>query len=351
MNMVMVKKVDELVGNEKLAKTLYTWDYQIILQEGCILKPEQIKKIQELGVLEVMVVDREKTHDIGILKTEVESMAKEKVKDILGRHTYQHSDELAKIANTADHIISNILEDDNVIEKVFDIKQRSSDIYEHSISICSMSILTALKLNLDKQIIRDLGVACLLHDIGLRYLTVNYENRDMVTFSEKELTEYKKHPVYGYAAVKDENWISERSKNIILNHHERLDGSGYPLHSRDLPMECRIVSVCEAFDEMICGIASKRSKVYQAVEYLKTFRNVSFDKKAVDAFLQFTAVYPAGTQVITNEGELAVVIRQNIDFQDRPILRIIKDKNGEPVEDGIIKDMVKVTNIFIDKVL
>jgi HD-GYP domain-containing protein (c-di-GMP phosphodiesterase class II) len=349
--MVMVKKVDELIGNEKLAKSIYTWDYQIIMQEGCILKPDHIKKIQEMGVLEVMVVDEEKTHDIGILKTEVENMAKEKVKDILGRHTYQHSDELAQIAHTADNIITTILEDDNVIEKVFDIKQRSSDIYEHSISVCSMSILTALKLNLYKPIIRDLGVGCLLHDIGLRYMTINYENRDMTSFSDKELAEYKKHPIYGYTAVKEEDWISERSKNIILNHHERLDGSGYPLHSREIPIECRIISVCEAFDEMICGIGSVRSKVYQAVEYLKTFQRVSFDKKVVDAFLQFTAVYPAGTQVMTSEGELAEVIRQNIDFQDRPILRILKDKDGEPVEGEVIKDMVKITNIFIDKVL
>jgi HD-GYP domain-containing protein (c-di-GMP phosphodiesterase class II) len=349
--MVIIKKVDELVGNEKLAKTLFTWDYQIIMQEGSILKPEQIKKIQEMGVLEVVVVDEEKTHDIAILKTDVESMVKEKVKDILGRHTYQHSEELAQIANTADNIISTILEDDHVVEKVFDIKQRSSDIYEHSISVCTMSILTALKLNLDKQTIRDLGVACLLHDIGLRYLTVNYDDRDMTTFSAKELAVYKKHPIYGYTAVKEEDWISERSKNIILNHHERLDGSGYPLHSREFPIECRIISVCEAFDEMICGIASKRSKVYQAVEYLKTFQKVSFDKKVVDAFLQFTAVYPAGSLVITSEGETAEVVRQNIEFQDRPVLRIVKDKNGELIEEEVFKDMLKITNIFIDKVL
>jgi HD-GYP domain-containing protein (c-di-GMP phosphodiesterase class II) len=349
--MVIIKKIDELVGNEKLAKTLYTWDYQIIMQEGAILKPEHLEKIREMGVLEVMVVDEEKTHEIVILKTEVESMAKEKVKDILGRHTYQHNDELAQIANTADNIITTILEEENVIEKVYDIKQRSSDLYEHSISVCSMAILTALKLNLDKQKIHDLGVACLLHDIGLRYLTVNFENRDLIEFTEKELTEYKKHPIYGYTAVKDQNWISDESKNIILNHHEKLDGSGYPLHSREISIECRIVSVCEAFDEMICGIGSKRLKVYQAVEYLKTFQKVSFDKKVVDAFLKFTAVYPAGSHVITNEGELAEVIRQNSEFQDRPVLRILKTKDGDVVEGEVIKDMVKVTNIFIDKVL
>ena len=160
-----------------------------------------------------------------------------------------------------------------------------------------------------------------------------------------------KHPVYGYSSLKDEGWISELSKSIILYHHERLDGSGFPLHTKDIPFECRIVNVCDAFDEMICGITCKRVKIYQAIEYLKNFRGKLFDEKIVDAFLKFTAVYPAGTKVLTNEGETAVVLAQNKDFQDRPVIRIIKDKNGNVVTKEVIKDLVKVHNIFIEKIM
>lgn len=84
---------------------------------------------------------------------------------------------------------------------------------------------------------------------------------------------------------------------------------------------------------------------------MKTFKNSKFDGKIVDAFLGFTAVYPAGSHVVTNEGEFAIVIGQNKDFQDRPILRILKDKDGKDVREEKIKDLVKIHNIFIEKVI
>ena len=109
--------------------------------------------------------------------------------------------------------------------------------------------------------------------------------------------------------------------------------------------------MCDAFDEMICGITCKRVKIYQAIEYLKNFKGKLFDEKIVDAFLKFIAVYPAGTKVLTNEGETAVVLAQNKNFQDRPVIRIIKDRNGNVVTKEVIKDLVKVHNIFIEKTL
>ena len=249
------------------------------------------------------------------------------------------------------NIIENILEEDRVVGKIFDIKERNADIYEHSINICALSILTALKLGVEISNIHSIGVGCLMHDIGLRYMTVDYANRNMETLNKKSLLEYKKHPAYGYSALLAEEWISDISKNIILYHHERNDGSGFPLRASKIPFECQIVIVCDTFDEMICGIGCERVKVHEAIEYLKSFQNVLFDGKIVDAFLSFTAVYPVGTYVLTNEGETAVVISQNKEFQNRPVIRIVKDKDGRDVEGTVIKDLVKINNIFIEKAM
>ena len=348
---MILKKIDELKGNEILARNIMTWDYQIILPEGAHIRREYIEKLKELDIKEVYIKEEAKSSEIVILKSEIEESIRETVKDILERHTYQNNEDLVNLSEAADNIISTILEEDKVVEKVFDIKERSADIYEHSISICSLAILTALKLNVDISKIHDIGVGCLLHDIGLRYMTINYNNQDIESLSKQELIEYKKHPIYGYSSLKDEKWISDLSKAIILYHHERLDGSGFPLRTRDIPYECRIINVCDVFDEMICGIGCKRVKVYEAVEYLKSYKNSQFDGKIVDTFLGFTAVYPAGSHVLTNEGELAVVLSQNKNFQDRPVIQIIKDKNGNPVQTEIIKDLVKVHNVFIEKAI
>lgn len=345
-----VYDVEELTGTEILAREVITPEYQVLLSAGTQLKKEYIEKLKELDIMEVWV-EEDNTRDkrVLILKEEVREHFKIKVRSILEKHTYSHNEELQELCYTADRIITNILEEDKVVEQIYDIKGRNSDIYEHSISVCSMATVVALKMNIPKHIIHDIGVGCLLHDLGLRYLTIDYTELDFSELPESEYAEYKKHPIYGYTALRGENWISNASKNMILYHHECLDGSGYPLKASDISRECSIVQICDLFDEMICGIGCKRVKVHEAIEYIKNFRNIKFDAKIVDVFLELVAVYPAGTTVMTNEQEVGIVIYQNKEFPNRPALRIIKDKEGNSVD--VIKDLIKVNNVYIEKVI
>ncbi|MDY5870179.1 MAG: HD domain-containing protein [Lachnospiraceae bacterium] len=346
-------KVSDLKGGEVLAKAILTPELRILLSEETKLRPDYIEKIKELGISEVYIKEEEHVHaeEVVLLKTNVEIFFRDRVKSILEKHTYNKNSELMELSQTADNIIMSILEEDEVVEKIYDIKERSSDIYEHSISICSLATLTALKLKLPKQKVHDIGVGCLLHDLGLRYLTIDYADQDVSSLSKMELAEFMKHPVYAYSVLKDENWISDISKNIILYHHELLDGSGYPLHAREIPFEAQIVNICDTFDEMICGIGCKRQRVYEAVEYLKMFKGLKYNKDIVDVFLEFTAVYPAGSHVLLSDNSIGSVIRQNKEFPDRPVVQIMKDKNGKTVNKQIILDLIKVNNIFIEKVV
>lgn len=343
-------KVDNLTGTEVLAKDVMTMEYKILLSAGTQLKPEYIGKLKELNIREVYVKEEAPdTRQVMILKEDVEAGFKSKVKNILEKHTYSHNEKLMELAQTADTIITNILEEEEVVEKIYDIKERSSDIYEHSISLCSLATLVALRMGLPQQMVHDIGVSSLLHDLGLRYLSIPYENQNLDLLSEMECAEYKKHPIYGYSTLRDENWISETVKNMILYHHERLDGSGYPLKTTNISEECRIIQICDAFDEMICGIGCERSKVFEAVRYLRTNRDIKFDGKIVDILLEFTAVYPAGTVVKTSEGETGIVLYQNKQFSDRPVIRITRDRNGTAVD--MIKDMTEYNNLYIDSVV
>ena len=345
-----VCNVEELVGEEILAKDVFTAEYMILLSMGTQLKKEYIEKLKELQVKEVWIEESEpNAKRVLILKEEVEESFKYKVKSILEKHTYSHNEELEELCTTADRIITNILEEEEVVKQIYDIKARSSDIYEHSISICSLATVVALKMGIPKHIIHDIGVSCLLHDLGLRYLTIEYTDIDLAELPESECAEYKKHPIYGYTALRGENWISNASKNMILYHHERLDGSGYPLKATDISKESRIIQVCDAFDEMICGIGCKRVKVNEAIEYLRKNKYTKFDSEIVDLFLEFTAVYPAGTIVRTSEREVGVVLYQNKEFPDRPVLRIMKDKDGNSVD--VVKDLIEVNHVYIEDVI
>ena len=339
-----IVKVDNLKGGEVLAKPILTKEYKILLSEELVLRPEYVDKIRDLGITEVFVKDEElvKTQEVVLLKSDIEEGFKRQVRNIIEKHTYNNNQELVELSGTADGIISKILEEDDVIEQIYDIKERSSDIYEHSINLCSLATLTALKLNLAKERVHDIAVGSLLHDLGLRYMTISYQNQNLDSLSKIELSEYMKHPVYGYSAVKNENWISDTGKSIILFHHERIDGSGYPLKAKEIPYEAAIVGVCDAFDEMICGIGCQRTKVYEAIEYMKIYKGKRFSKEIVDALLQFTAVYPAGSTVLLTNGQTGKVVRQNKEFSDRPVIEL---KNHD------IIDLVKTNNVFIEKVL
>ena len=191
-----VCNVEDLTGIEVLARDVFTPEYQTLLSAGIQLKMEYIEKLKELQVKEVWIEENEPhARRVLILKEEVEESFKSKVKSILEKHTYRHNEELEELCHTADRIITNILEEDKVVEQIYDIKGRNSDIYEHSISICSLATVVALKMDIPKHVIHDIGVSCLLHDLGLRYLTIDYTNADLAQLSESEYAEYKKHPI------------------------------------------------------------------------------------------------------------------------------------------------------------
>ena len=346
--------VDRLKGDEVLARPVMTKNYSELLAAGTKLKLEYINKLIELDIKEVYIKYNDNDYDyekVDILKKDVEENIKRQVKNIIENHTYLNNEKLMQLNHAAESIISNILSEKEVVEKIYDIKERSADIYEHSISITSLAILIALKLSLSHEDIHDIGVACLLHDIGLRYLTIDYINKEISEMTESEKNEYKKHSVYGYSALKNEWWIPVPSKEIILSHHETMDGKGFPLHLTEISLPCKIVAVCDTFDEMICGIGQRRHKVWEAVKYIKENKGIKFDEKVVDAFLEFTAVYPTGTIIITNKNEEAVVVSQNKKFPDKPVIKLVKDSHGNKVLNKVIIDLSKVDNVTIKEVI
>lgn len=350
-NMKLVA-VDMLKGKEVLGRAVMTKNYNELLAAGTVLKPDYIEKLKELDIREVYIkCDDSYYEKVDILKKDVEETVKLQVKNIIEKHTYAHNEKLMQLNQAAESIISNILSEKEVVERIYDIKERSADIYEHSISTTSLAILTALKMSLSHEVIHDIGVACLLHDIGLRYLTVEYQDKEIEEMTEAEKSEYKKHSIYGYSTLKNEWWISSTSKEIVLSHHEILDGCGFPLHLTDISIPCRIVSICDTFDEMICGIGRRRHKVWEAVEYLKNNKGIKYDGTIVDIFLEFTAVYPAGTTIITSKNEEAVVVSQNKEFPDKPIIKLVKDSHGNKVLNKVIIDLSKVNDVSIKKVI
>ncbi len=322
-----IKLVKSLKGGEVLAQPVLTEEKEILIKKGTVLKVEYLDLISFLGIDTVCIEDPylpyEQPHPM--LSKEKLGTYIERIKKILERHIYSEKRGLKDIEQVAKDLI---IELENADEKiVVDMKERGGNLYEHTIMVALLSLMVAKRLKLSDEEIYDLAVACLLHDLGLRYITVPYSNYDVENSSVSESNEFKKHPVLAFSALESEDWMSYKSKKMILSHHERRDGSGFPLKQKIKDIEYNILQACDAFDSMISGTECKRNNVQMAMEYLVEASDERFDKKVVKVIEKMVARYPIGTRLRLNTGENAVVIMQTED-STHPVVTVLDQEEN-----------------------
>lgn len=342
--------VDQLQGGEYLAKPVKLNDNRTLYYEGTCLYMKHIETLIAAGVEMVSIFETSSSltpKEKMVIRENLRSDCSLKVKKVL-EGSITVSDGLEEIAETASEIIDEVYSSEEIVDHVYDIRERNASLYDHCVTVATFSILTALKMNLSKWEVYDIGVGSLIHDMGLRYLSVNYQDVDVNDFEPDMLFEYKKHTLYGFSSVEKESWMSNEAKKIILYHHERIDGSGYPFKQKAVTLGTRIVAIVDAFDDSICGIGCKKKNIREAIQFIKDGRDILFEGRIVDYFLGFIAAYPVGTIVITNRGDEAIVIEQNEHYTDKPKIKLIQDRDGKPYADDEICDLVEDSSIYID---
>ena len=391
-------KVKSLKGNEILALPIVTDGGTVLIHADVELKPELINRAIRLGIKSLYikdypeeVINKENYNHIVISseddyddvynegqdvsdsecayvknekKTEYNNKYIENhiykveetainsrtiIKDVLEKHIYRHNSDLKVIGEQAEKIIESVIEEPEVITNITEMRNISTDMYTHCINVCALSTIMALRLKMSEKQVRNISIGAILHDIGLRYIKVPYMNTNETYMNVKDALEYKKHTIFGYSSLQDEGWIPDIAKEIILLHHERIDGKGYPFqHKGDkIKTEVKRVSLCDDFESLISGVGSTKLKIYEAIEYIKANQGIKYDATITDKLLESVAVYPVGINVITSEGEMGVVVRQNHKFTDRPVIKMLKHADGSPYNDDVEKDLMKYLTLFI----
>lgn len=391
-------KVKSLKGNEILALPIVTDGGTVLIHADVELKPELINRAIRLGIKSLYikdypeeVINKENYNHIVISseddyddvynegqdvsdsecadvknekKTEYNNKYIENhiykveetainsrtiIKDVLEKHIYRHNSDLKVIGEQAEKIIESVIEEPEVITNITEMRNISTDMYTHCINVCALSTIMALRLKMSEKQVRNISIGAILHDIGLRYIKVPYMNTNETYMNVKDALEYKKHTIFGYSSLQDEGCIPDIAKEIILLHHERIDGKGYPFqHKGDkIKTEVKLVSLCDDFESLISGVGSTKLKIYEAIEYIKANQGIKYDATITDKLLESVAVYPVGINVITSEGEMGVVVRQNHKFTDRPVIKMLKHADGSPYNDDVEKDLMKYLTLFI----
>lgn len=343
--------VKNIKGDEILAEDILTEYDTLLMSAGVVLKKEYIHRLIDLGITYIYVED---DYAKGIEKEDItEIVIKEQcqksVQETLDKFTYSGSSELEVIREIAQEIIYDLLEDREIMFNVSGVRQKAESAYSHSVNVAALSVFIALRMKVNREKVREIGVGALLHDIGYSYVETDIKERHYEDFTEQEKKELKMHVVYGYTAVEKEGWLSGDAKEIILHHHEHIDGSGYPMHIKGdrIKLGSKIVAVCDVFDRLIYGIYGEKMKVHEAMEYICANGGRLFDEEVTRVFNHVVAAYPNGTIVETNRNEIGIVYKQNKGYPTRPILRMLKSSQGKKYEDWVEQDLLRELSLFI----
>jgi HD-GYP domain-containing protein (c-di-GMP phosphodiesterase class II) len=192
-------------------------------------------------------------------------------------------------------------------------------------------------------------VGALLHDIGMvRVPSYIIEKEGELT--SDEYNRVKTHTVYGYRVVLNEIGMENDIADIVMQHHEMYDGSGYPrkLKGKDISVYARIVAVCDVYAAMIKKRSYREEYLsYNAMKNILGGSNRKYDPDIVKAFLSNMAIYPVGSVVQLNNGVIAKVISANPELPLRPKVVVVIDEFGVKPGTGTIIDLETEKSIFI----
>lgn len=233
--------------------------------------------------------------------------------------------EVEKLEPIISSITGSIFRNPDAIISLLKIKQADKYTFQHSVAVSTLLISFCRAMEVDREITELVGMGGLLHDIGKMKVPDRVLNKPgKLTESEFELM--KKHVSYGCLILENTANLSPISISIAAEHHERYDGSGYPmgLKGDQISLYGQMAAIVDVYD------ALTSNRVYHAgiepTEVLKKmleWSGLHFNATLVHNFIRTIGIYPVGTLVRLESGYLAVVIQQNHDNLLHPRVRVI----------------------------
>lgn len=340
-----IKKINikEAKPNMVLAKDAVTESGRIIIARNTMLSDVNYKKLEQNGIKFISVfyteVEKENNFDA---QAQIKNNSYERIEDRKEFKEFQkkHEEKLEKLENQFIAVGKGIgVEIDNLYSMVIDIlsgvnckndvfsylghlKKQDIHTYAHSLNVGIICNLFGLWLGLDGEELKNLTIAGVMHDIGKTQVEENLIKKPG-KLTKDEFENVKKHAYLGYKLVEDLD-IPEEIKHGILMHHEKIDGSGYPLGLTNdrISMSAKIVAICDIYEAMTAD------RVYRPrvcpFEVIRNFEQNSYDildTSLLLAFLQNIAYTYVGSRVMLSTEEEAEVVFINQANLSRPIVR------------------------------
>ncbi len=350
-----------------LGKPLYDRNGRVLLAAGVPLNARFIEALQARGYTSVYVRDglADDVAPADLISEEVRMVASSHLEALFTIVTKvsEHGEprkpsswpgETWRVIESLYRDVEDIL-DEVFASEAFDgmaaVKSHDSYTYEHSVETTVVGVMLGKRLGLQREDLRQLGLGCLLHDIGKRGVPTEVLNKPGPLTSQ-ELAQVKEHPRIGFELIKSLDLDSPVPQHIAWQHHEKQDGTGYPrgLHGTnrvvrsiaDLGVPGRIMLLAElaAVADVFSALASDRPfrPALPPEEVARTLRALAgshLNREVVDAFFRVVPTFPMGLRVVLNgapfDGWRGVVVAVHPSQLHRPVVRLLQDSAGREV--------------------
>jgi HD-GYP domain-containing protein (c-di-GMP phosphodiesterase class II) len=252
--------------------------------------------------------------------------------------------DLRKAKRAVQGIVDLILEEEFSLFGLTAIKNHDEYTFQHCVNVSILSIALGQRLGLSKKLLGELGVAGILHDLGKASIPPWVLNKPG-KLSAEEWKLMTDHPIQGVkmlAKLKGLNDLALRAMVVAFEHHLNFDRSGYPKIGSGMKQTLfgRIVAIADCFDAMTAHRAYRKSPFtpYEALHQMVSQNRDKFDPLLLKAFINTVGMYPAGTVVLLDTNEIAVVVTHNAHDIFRPKVKVVADRERKKI-DGAAVDL------------
>lgn len=240
----------------------------------------------------------------------------------------------------AGEMVDSVLRNPDALSWLTRVREKDEHTYSHSIRCAIWAILFGRHIGLPKKDLDVLALGVLLKDIGKTKLSTALLRKD--PRDEAEEAEYETFVELGVEMLRNSGQVEPRVISVVNTHCERLNGSGFPQHLRGdkIPVLGKIAGLVSYYDEITNPrYQAKALSPSKAVARLYELRNIAFQEDLTVEFIRAIGLYPTGTLVELNSGEVAVVVEQNFERRLKPKVMMVLGKDKKPLAKRWVLDL------------
>ncbi|AWI79447.1 MAG: phosphodiesterase [Betaproteobacteria bacterium HGW-Betaproteobacteria-13] len=252
------------------------------------------------------------------------------VRNMMGDIRLGKQIELEKIEPLVSQIVDSIFRQQDALLPLSLLKNHDEYTFQHSVSVCTLMTSFARALELPREIIHEIAIGALLHDVGKAKVPDEILNKP-AKLTDAEFDKMKSHVVQSKLILMGTPGISDIALDVAAQHHERFDGTGYPnkLKGDKISLYGQMGAIVDVYDALTSNRCYHKGRPpTEALRKLLEWSKFHFKPELVQAFIRTIGIYPSGSLVRLESGRLAVVQEQHTDKLMQPSVKVMFHTKG-----------------------